>query len=44
MPSNKVIDGFRPCGDTVAKAAVTMLYERGRRRLRSALDLPTVDA
>nr|WP_296328302.1 hypothetical protein [Reyranella sp.] len=43
IPFNKVIDGFRPYADIVASAADTMLYERGRGRLRSALDLPSVD-
>lgn len=42
IPFNKVVDGFRPCANIVESAADSMLYERGRGRLRSALDLPTV--
>ena len=43
IPFNKVVEGFQPYADIVASAADTMLYERGRGRLRSALDLPSVD-
>lgn len=43
IPFNKVVEGFRPYADIVASAADSMLYERGRGRLRSALDLPSVD-
>lgn len=43
IPFNKVVEGFRPYADIVASAVDTMLYERGRGRLRSALDLPSVD-
>jgi len=43
VPFNRVIDGFRPYADIVDLAADTMLYERGRGRLRSALDLPSVE-
>jgi hypothetical protein len=43
IPFNRVIDGFRPYADIVESVADTMLYERGRGRLRSALDLPSVD-
>lgn len=43
IPFNKVVEGFRPHADIVATAGDTMLYERGRGRLRSALDLPSVD-
>lgn len=43
IPFNKVVEGFRPYADIVASAADTTLYERGRGRLRSALDLPSVD-
>lgn len=43
IPYNKVVEGFRPYADIVASAADTMLYDRGRGRLRSALDLPSVD-
>jgi hypothetical protein len=43
IPFNKAVEGFRPYADIVASAGDTMLYERGRGRLRSALDLPSVD-
>lgn len=43
IPFNKVVDGFRPYADIVESVADTMLYERGRGRIRSALDLPSVD-
>ncbi len=43
IPFNKVVDGFRPYADIVESAADTMLYVRGKGRLRSALDLPFVD-
>lgn len=43
IPFKKVVEGFRPYADIVATAADTMLYERGRGRLRSALDLPSVE-
>lgn len=43
VPFNKVVDGFRPYADILESAADTMLYERGRGRLRSALDLLSVD-
>ena len=44
IPFNKVVEGFQPNADIVASVADTMLYERGRGRLRSALDLPSVEA
>jgi hypothetical protein len=43
IPFNKVVEGFRPYADIVANSADTMLYERGKGRIRSALDLPSVD-
>jgi len=43
IPFNKVVEGFRPYADIIASANDTMLYERGKGRLRSALDLPSVD-
>jgi len=42
IPSNKRVMGFEPRADLLAPAAGAMLYERGKGRLRSALDLPTV--
>jgi hypothetical protein len=44
IPFNKVIFEFRPRADLLEPARFAMLYERGRGRLRSALDLPTADA
>ncbi len=44
IPFNKIVDGFRPYGDIVASAPDTTLYVRGKGRLRSALDLPSVEA
>lgn len=43
IPFNKVVEGFRPYADIIASANDTTLYERGKGRLRSALDLPSVD-
>lgn len=43
IPFNKVVDGFRPYADIVASVADTTLYVRGKGRLRSALDLPSVE-
>jgi len=40
---NKRIAGFTPRADLLAPAGAAMLYERGRGRLRSALDLPAND-
>ncbi len=40
---NKVIDGFVPRADLLAPAQYAMLYRRGAGRLRSALDLPSVE-
>ena len=39
----KVVDEFRPRADLLEPATYAMLYERGIRRLRSALDLPSVE-
>jgi len=44
IPFNRIVDGFRPCADIVASAPDTTLYVRGKGRLRSALDLPSVEA
>jgi hypothetical protein len=44
IPFNKVIAEFKPRADLLEPAAYAMLYERGVGRLRSALDLPAVDA
>ncbi len=43
IPFNKQIAGFVPRADLLAPASYAMLYQRGVGRLRSALDLPTVD-
>jgi hypothetical protein len=40
---NKVIPDFRPYADILADVDGALLYRRGAGRLRSALDLPTVD-
>jgi hypothetical protein len=40
IPFNKRIEEFKPHGDLLAPARHAMLYERGKGRLRSALDLP----
>jgi hypothetical protein len=40
---NKVVEGFKPREDLLAPARWAKLYERGAGRLRSALDLPTVE-
>lgn len=42
-PFNKRIADFAPRADLLAPAAHAMLYRRDAGRLRSALDLPTVD-
>ena len=41
---NKKIPDFKPRADLLEPASRARLYERGRGRLRSALDLPTVVA
>jgi hypothetical protein len=43
IPFNKRVDGFEARADILAPAAHATLYVRGRGRLRSALDLPSVD-
>jgi hypothetical protein len=43
IPFNKVVDEFTPQADLLEPARYAMLYERGVGRLRSALDLPSVD-
>lgn len=40
---NKRVEGFVPHADLLAPAHHAMLYERGAGRLRSAIDLPTVE-
>ena len=42
-PFNKRIADFKPRADLLAPAAHAMLYRRDVGRLRSALDLPTID-
>ncbi|MDE2380521.1 hypothetical protein [Bradyrhizobium sp.] len=42
-PFNKVIFEFKPRADLLEPAPYATLYERGRGRLRSALDLPGTD-
>jgi hypothetical protein len=42
IPFNQRVAGFEPRADLLAPAAGAMLYERGKGRLRSAVDLPTV--
>ena len=39
---NKVVDGFKQRTELLEPARHGMLFERGKGRLRSALDLPTV--
>jgi hypothetical protein len=43
VPFNKVIAEFRPRADLLEPARYAMLYERGVGRLRSALDLPSIE-
>ena len=43
IPFNKQIPDFTPDADILAPAGHAMLYRRGEGRLRSALDLPTVE-
>lgn len=43
VPFNKRVVGFAPSPDLLAPAAHATLYRRGAGRLRSALDLPTVE-
>ena len=42
IPFNKVVDGFAQRADLLEPARHGMLFERGKGRLRSALDLPMV--
>lgn len=44
IPFNKHIAEFVPRADLLASAADTMLYRRGTGVLRSALELPSIDA
>jgi hypothetical protein len=44
IPFNKVIAEFAPRTDLLAGAQDAMLYRRGAGRLRSAVDLPSVEA
>jgi len=44
IPFNKRIAEFTPRADLLLPARYAMLYRRGTGRLRSALDLPTVQA
>lgn len=41
---NKKVDGFEPHADLLEPARYAMLYERGKGRVRSALDLPAPEA
>ncbi|MGY8677974.1 hypothetical protein Q2941_09155 [Bradyrhizobium sp. UFLA05-153] len=43
IPFNRIIPDFSARADLLGPADHAMLYERGKGRLRSALDLPTVD-
>jgi hypothetical protein len=43
IPFNKKVPGFTPRPDLLAPAVHAKLYERGAGRLRSALNLPTVE-
>ncbi|MCP4385933.1 MAG: hypothetical protein GY798_31750 [Hyphomicrobiales bacterium] len=43
VPFNQRFVDFEPHADLLTPAEFTMLYERGVGRVRSALDLPTVD-
>jgi hypothetical protein len=43
IPFNKRIEEFTPHPDLLAPAQHAMLYQRGAGRVRSALDLPTVE-
>jgi len=43
IPFNKVIFEFKPRADLLEPARYAMLYERGKGRLRSALELPAID-
>ncbi len=43
IPFNKRVEGFTPDADILAAASHATLYVRGTGRLRSALDLPSVE-
>lgn len=43
IPFNKRVADFQPYADILDPARYAMLYERGRGRLRSAVDLPPPD-
>jgi len=43
IPFNKRVEGFVPYVDLLASARYATLYQRGRGRLRSALELPQAD-
>ncbi len=43
IPFNKRVEEFEPRADLLAPAQSAMLYQRGVGRLRSALDLPSVE-
>lgn len=43
IPFNKRVDGFAPYAEILAGAPQAMLYVRGEGRIRSALDLPSVE-
>ena len=43
VPFNRQYEGFVPHDDLLAPARDAMLYERGRGRLRRAVDLPEAD-
>jgi len=43
VPFNKHVAGFKPHADLLASATYATLYRRGEGRLRSALELPSVD-
>ncbi len=44
IPFNKRVDGFEADADILASAPHATLYVRGEGRLRSALDLPSVES
>jgi hypothetical protein len=44
IPFNRRFPDFLPRSDILASASYAMLYRRGQGRLRSALDLPRVEA
>ena len=43
IPFNKKVDGFVAHADLLASASYATLYQRGRGRLRSALELPATE-